>query len=149
MSYVRPEILYGSEDWCLKEGEMGILQMTERSMMRAMCGVQLKDRKIIISHGVFCMLKIVMLGHNIMHCTVCTILNTMYCSVCTILNIMYCAVYTILHIVYCTVCTILNAMYCTVCTILNTMYCAVCTILNIVYSIVCTILDIMYCMHNT
>ena len=28
MSYVRPKILYGSEVWCLKEGEMGILQMT-------------------------------------------------------------------------------------------------------------------------
>ena len=44
-SYVRPEILYGSEAWCLMEREMGILQTTERSMMRAMCGVQLKDTK--------------------------------------------------------------------------------------------------------
>ena len=43
-SYVRPTILYGSETWCLKEGEMGILRRTERSMVRAMCGVQLKDR---------------------------------------------------------------------------------------------------------
>ena len=34
-SYVRPAILYGSEAWCLKE----------RSMVRAMCGVQIKDRK--------------------------------------------------------------------------------------------------------
>ena len=25
MSYARPAILYGSEAWCLKEGEMGIL----------------------------------------------------------------------------------------------------------------------------
>ena len=44
-SYVRPAILYGSEAWCLKESEMGILQRTERSMVRAMCGVQLIDRK--------------------------------------------------------------------------------------------------------
>ena len=43
--YVRPAILYGSEAWCLKESEMGILQRTERSMVRAMCGAQLKDRK--------------------------------------------------------------------------------------------------------
>ena len=40
--YVRPAILYGSEAWCLKESEMRILQWTERSMVRAMCGVQLK-----------------------------------------------------------------------------------------------------------
>ena len=44
-SYVRSAILYGSEAWCLKESEMGILQRTERSIMRTMCGVQLKDRK--------------------------------------------------------------------------------------------------------
>ena len=29
----------------MKENEMGILQRTESSMVRAMCGVQLKDRK--------------------------------------------------------------------------------------------------------
>ena len=40
-SYVRPAILYGSEAWCLKENEMGILRRTERSMVRVMCGVQL------------------------------------------------------------------------------------------------------------
>ena len=45
MSYARPAILYGSEAWCLKESEIGILQSTERSMVRAICGVQLKDRK--------------------------------------------------------------------------------------------------------
>ena len=28
---------------CLKESEMGILQKTERSIVRAMCGIQLKD----------------------------------------------------------------------------------------------------------
>ena len=36
-SNVRPAILYGSEAWCLKESEMGILQRAERSMVRAMC----------------------------------------------------------------------------------------------------------------
>ena len=45
MSYVRPAILCGSEAWCLKESEMGIFRRTERSMVRAMCGVQLKDRE--------------------------------------------------------------------------------------------------------
>ena len=45
MSYIRPVILYGSEAWCLKENEKEILQRMERSMVRAMCGVQLKDRK--------------------------------------------------------------------------------------------------------
>ena len=44
-SYLTPAILYGSEAWCLKESEMGILRRTERSMVKAMCGVQLKDRK--------------------------------------------------------------------------------------------------------
>ena len=44
-SCVRPAILYDSEACCLKENEMGILQRTERSMVRAMCGVQLKDRR--------------------------------------------------------------------------------------------------------
>ena len=44
-SYARPAILYASEAWCLKECEMGILRRTERSMVRAMYGVQLKDRK--------------------------------------------------------------------------------------------------------
>ena len=42
-SYVRPAILYGSEAWCLKESEIGILRRTESSMVRAICGVQLKD----------------------------------------------------------------------------------------------------------
>ena len=31
--------------WCLSETKIGCLQMTERFMVRAMCGVQLKDRK--------------------------------------------------------------------------------------------------------
>ena len=37
--------MYGSEKWCLKESDMGILRRTEKSMVRAMCGVQLKDRE--------------------------------------------------------------------------------------------------------
>ena len=44
-SYARPAILYASEEWCLKESEIGTLQMTERSMATAMCGVQLRDGK--------------------------------------------------------------------------------------------------------
>ena len=52
MSYVRPEILYGSEAWCLKESELGILRRTEKTMVRAMCGVQLKDRKRIYGFDV-------------------------------------------------------------------------------------------------
>ena len=43
-SYVRPAMLYGSEAMCLIESEMGILWRTERSMVRVMCGVKLKDR---------------------------------------------------------------------------------------------------------
>ena len=44
-SYIRPAILYGSEAWCLKESEMIILRRIERSIVRAMCEVQLTDRK--------------------------------------------------------------------------------------------------------
>ena len=44
-SYIRPAIVYGSVAWCLKESEMGILRRTDGSMVRATCGVQLKDRK--------------------------------------------------------------------------------------------------------
>ena len=44
-SYIRSAIPHGREAWCLKEREMEILQRTERSMVRKMCGVQLKDRK--------------------------------------------------------------------------------------------------------
>ena len=43
--YVWPAILDGSVAWCLKESEIGILQRTERSVVRAMCGVQLKGSK--------------------------------------------------------------------------------------------------------
>ena len=44
-SYVRLAMLHGSETWCLKESEMVVLRGTERSMVGAICGVQLKDRK--------------------------------------------------------------------------------------------------------
>ena len=44
-SCVRSAMLYGSETWCLKENEMSILRRTERAMVRAMCGVKLKDRE--------------------------------------------------------------------------------------------------------
>jgi len=38
-------MLYGSGTWCLRENEMAILGRTERSMVRAKCGVKLMDRK--------------------------------------------------------------------------------------------------------
>ena len=41
-------MLCGGEAWYLKESEVGTLQRTERSMVRAMCGVQLKDRRRFI-----------------------------------------------------------------------------------------------------
>ena len=44
-SYIRPEIVYVSETWCLKESEIGILRKTMRSMVITICGVQLKARK--------------------------------------------------------------------------------------------------------
>ena len=42
---IGPVILYEIKVWCLKENEMGIFLSPERSMVRAMCGVQLKDSK--------------------------------------------------------------------------------------------------------
>ena len=47
-SYTRLAMLYASELWCLRESEMGILRKTDRSMVKAMCGVQLKDRKYLL-----------------------------------------------------------------------------------------------------
>ena len=35
-------MLYGSEMWCLKKSEMAVLIRTEKSIMRAMCGVNLR-----------------------------------------------------------------------------------------------------------
>ena len=42
---VRSAILCGSETWCLKENEKGILRKTERAMVRAMCSQKVVDRK--------------------------------------------------------------------------------------------------------
>ena len=64
-SYVRPAILHVSEAWCLKENEMRILRRTERSMVRAMCGVQLKDRKRSMDYGyVGYKLNLTSVGHG-------------------------------------------------------------------------------------
>ena len=38
-------MLCGSETWCLRENEVVILRKTERSMVRAMCGVKLVDKR--------------------------------------------------------------------------------------------------------
>jgi len=44
-SCVQSAMLYGSEAWCLNEKEVAILRRRERTMLRAMCGVKLMDRK--------------------------------------------------------------------------------------------------------
>ena len=44
-SYARPAIQHGSEAWCLRESEMGILRRIENSMVTAMRQVQLNERK--------------------------------------------------------------------------------------------------------
>ena len=44
-SCARSATLYGSEAWCLREKETVILRRTERTMIRAMCGVKLLDRR--------------------------------------------------------------------------------------------------------
>ena len=38
-------MLHGSETWCLGQNEIGILQRTERAIVRNMCGVKLMDKK--------------------------------------------------------------------------------------------------------
>ena len=40
-------MLYGSETWCLRENEVAIdiLRRAKRSMVRAICGVKLVDKK--------------------------------------------------------------------------------------------------------
>ena len=43
-SATMPTILYGFEAWCLKESGIGILLITERSPVTAICGVQTKYR---------------------------------------------------------------------------------------------------------
>ena len=42
---VRSAMLYGSETWCLRENEMAILRMTEKAMVRALCGAKLMEKK--------------------------------------------------------------------------------------------------------
>ena len=44
-SYVRQAIQHGRGALYLKESEIGISRRTEISVVRAMCGVQVKDRK--------------------------------------------------------------------------------------------------------
>ena len=44
-SSVRSSMVYGSETWSIGQNEIGILQRTERSMVRNMCGVKLMDKK--------------------------------------------------------------------------------------------------------
>ena len=44
-SCVRSAMLYESKTWCLDQNEAGILQRTERAMVRNMCGVKLMDKK--------------------------------------------------------------------------------------------------------
>ena len=44
-SYVRSAMLYESETWCLKQNEVAILRRAEISMVRAMCGVKLVDKR--------------------------------------------------------------------------------------------------------
>ena len=39
-------MLYGSEAWCLKESNVGILQWIECSVVRAICGSQLRQKNI-------------------------------------------------------------------------------------------------------
>ena len=43
-SYVIQTILYGSEVWSMKGNKIRIWQRPEISVVRAMCGVQVKDR---------------------------------------------------------------------------------------------------------
>ena len=42
---VQSVLLYGSETWAMKVEDMNKLERAERSMLRMMCDVSLKDRK--------------------------------------------------------------------------------------------------------
>ena len=44
-SCVRTAMLHRSKMWCLRENEGAILRIAERSMVRAMCGVKLVDKR--------------------------------------------------------------------------------------------------------
>ena len=47
---------FGSETWCLRESEIGILKSTEKAMIRAMCGAKLVEKwsseELMQLHGV-------------------------------------------------------------------------------------------------
>ena len=42
---VQRVLVYGSETWAMKAGDLDRLRRAERRMVRRMCGVSLKDRK--------------------------------------------------------------------------------------------------------
>ena len=42
---VRSALLYGSETWCLRENEMAISRRNEKAMIRAMCGVEIIEKR--------------------------------------------------------------------------------------------------------
>ena len=44
-SYVKSDMLYGSKKWSLQENKVAILRRAERYMVRAMCGVNLVDKR--------------------------------------------------------------------------------------------------------
>ena len=45
MSYMRLAMLYKSKTWCLRENEVAILRRAERPVVRAMCDVELVDKR--------------------------------------------------------------------------------------------------------
>ena len=45
-NYVRPATMHRGEAWRLKKNKKEIIQMAERSMVRAMCAVQFTQKKI-------------------------------------------------------------------------------------------------------
>ena len=63
-------MLYGSEAWCPKESVMKILRMAERLIVRAMCGVHLKDTKRSMNLMLMLDLNETMY-HLLMACSVC------------------------------------------------------------------------------
>ena len=44
-SCMRPAMLYGSKTWCFRKNKLAVFRRTERSVVRAICGVKLMDRK--------------------------------------------------------------------------------------------------------
>ena len=44
-SCVKSAMLYGNKTWCLRENEMAILRNTAKAMMRAMCGVNMIEKR--------------------------------------------------------------------------------------------------------